>query len=113
MQRARGAGRAQVIPRAWVAHVGGEDELQRLAAFGATADAKLQQPGLERGVAAGIGGHERFEDRFRARVIAARRDAQRVVDRNRFILGKGLREGFDFVEASAAPRFLRGGARRR
>ena len=36
-----------------------------------------------------------------------------MVDRNRFILGKGLRQGFDFVEASAAPRFLRGGACRR
>jgi hypothetical protein len=110
MHGARGAGRAQVIPRVWVAHVGPEDELQRLAALGATADTKLQQTGLERGVAAGVGGYERFEDGFRPRVIADRRHAQRVVDRDRFVLGKGLREGFDFVEASAAPRFLRGGA---
>ena len=73
---------------------------------------QLQQAELERGFAAGIGGRERLEDRFGARVIAARRDAERVVDRNLFVLGKRLRDGFDFVVAPGAEGLLGVGARR-
>ena len=64
IERARRARGAQVVARARIRAVGHQDQLQRAAAFGPLADVQLQQAELERGVAAGVGGRERLQDRF-------------------------------------------------